>query len=308
MELFISQVTHPDGEIPLLGDSCFSEAPLPLIASSPHRSFPSSAVAAQVGPYWTFRSGGDYLLFDAGPVGPDHLPAHAHADLLTIEASVAGRRLIVDSGTYDYEDGPMRQYCRSTAAHNVPEIDGQNQCDVWLRFRMGRRGWPTPLVTGESEGFTWGTATHNAYRHLGVPVVGRWVACRPEFPWLIVDWALGSGTHKLVNRLHLHPDVTVRAVRPDCVELSLDELQIYVTAFGPGELRIDEGWYCPDFGNRIANRVLEWHYTGSLPAAVGWIMSAALPDEAPGLYWDHKSIRVETNDGVGTAIRIAAVP
>jgi hypothetical protein len=173
---------------------------------------------------------------------------------------------------------------------------------------MGRRGWPTPLVTGESEGFTWGTATHNADRHLGVPVVGRWVACQAEFPWLIVDWASGAGTHTLVNRLHLHPDVAVRSVRADCVELGLDEQRLYVTGFGPGELRINEGWYCPEFGVRIANRVLEWHYTGSLPAAVGWIVSAALPEHAPTLTWESQTLRLEVCDGIDQAIQIGTGP
>jgi uncharacterized heparinase superfamily protein len=142
----------------------------------------AAAAARRVGDYWTWRHERDYLLFDAGPVGPDHLPAHAHADLLNIEISIDGRRFVVDSGVFDYEDGPMRRYCRSTAAHNALEIDGASQCDMWSRFRMGHRGWPTSLFTGSEGGFDWTSAAHNAYRRLGAPTVGRWIACRPGGP------------------------------------------------------------------------------------------------------------------------------
>ena len=106
------------------------------------------------------------------------MPAHAHADLLTFEASFGGRRLFVDSGVFNYEDDAMRRYCRSSAAHNVLQIDGHDQCDMWSRFRMGYRGWPTGLECGQTHGFHWARAAHNAYRRLGVPKLGRWLACR----------------------------------------------------------------------------------------------------------------------------------
>jgi hypothetical protein len=141
-------VLHPDGAWPLLGDSCFGEAPPPqhLLERAErgwreHREITpipeireirpllssirshSGAKAQQIGSYWTFRDGGDYVVLDAGPVGADHLPAHAHSDLLTWEASLGGQRLVVDSGVYHYQNDAMRQYCRSTAAHNVLQID-----------------------------------------------------------------------------------------------------------------------------------------------------------------------------------------
>jgi hypothetical protein len=51
---------------------------------------------------------------------------------------------------------------------------------------------------------------------------------------------------------------------------------------------------------------LEWHYDGPLAAAVGWMVSAALPEETPGLFWDQGCICVEPNNAVETVIRIAA--
>ncbi len=313
MERCATDLLHPDGGIPLLGDSVFGDVATP-VQTRLRSSITMNRVAAdfsarRIGDYWSFQDGADFLLFDAGPVGPDHLPAHAHADLLTLEASAGGCRLFVDSGTFDYEDSVMRQYCRSTAAHNTLEIDGENQCDVWSRFRMGRRGWPGRLQVGETDGFAWARATHNAYRHLRVPTVGRWIACRPALPWLIVDWAVGTGTHQLTNRLHLHPDVRVRSQSSLCVHLELDTTSYFLTGLGPGRLTIAEGWYCPAFGCRIRNAVLQWDVTCPLPAAVGWCLSREPISTAPTLDVTSETVEVRLpRDGSEQRFRVPVSP
>ena len=278
MSGFLTAILHPDGDIPLLGDSCRGESASP--GSLLSRSVVADGVAFEtngapqganrLGSYWTFREDDDFLLFDAGAVGPDHLPAHAHADLLNIEMSVAGRRLIVDSGVYDYESGEMRQYCRSTAAHNVLEFDGENQCDVWSRFRMGRRGWPSRLAAGAVDEIEWAAASHNAYRHLGAACVARWVGCRTDGTWFIADWVEGRGAHRLVNRLHLHPDADAEQVSEDRFNILLADRLVSVSVLGGGCGRISQGWYCPEFGRRNRTQVLECSVDGTLPAVTGW--------------------------------------
>jgi uncharacterized heparinase superfamily protein len=306
MATFLDAILHPDEQIPLFGDSCVGDAPLPgpLIARArasviagrceqdpapvgampvqfaPRDSDPSDPELAAartgvrtVGDYWVYRRGGDFLVFDAGRVGADHLPAHAHADLLGLEASVAGRRFFVDSGVFDYGDGEMRRYCRSTAAHNAVEIDGLDQCDMWSRFRMGYRGWPSRLVRGQADGFDWASATHNAYRRLGVPVVGRWVGCRAGGPWFVVDWAEGNGKHQLVSRLHLHPDVQAEQIELDRIRICREGLALNLQTLTPGTLSLKDGWYCPEFGQRQPNRVVEWAAAGPLPVTCGWVLT-----------------------------------
>ena len=84
----------------------------------------------------------DFLIVDAGPVCPDYLPAHAHADMLNYELVIRGRRVIVDSGVYEYQAGAWRDYFRSTRAHNTVEINRENQSEVWSSFRVARRARP----------------------------------------------------------------------------------------------------------------------------------------------------------------------
>ncbi len=54
------------------------------------------------------RLGPAYLVCDCANVGPDYLPGHAHADTLSFELSLDGRRLFVNSGTSVYGIGPER--------------------------------------------------------------------------------------------------------------------------------------------------------------------------------------------------------
>ncbi len=287
MASLLEEILHPDGGIPLLGDSSLGQSPPPdqLIAraaggqvpdlpsrSSDVRRAGKPAGARTIGDYWTYREGERFLLFDAGPVGADELPAHAHADLLTCEASAGGRRLFVDSGVFSYEDDQMRRYCRSTAAHNVLEIDGANQCDVWSRFRMGRRGWPRKLESGKTDTFHWARAVHNAYRHLGVPLVGRWIACSPGGPWFSVSWARGKGRHKLRERLHLHPDVEAERTASNQVRLALADLALWLIRLDGGCLTLSSGWYCPEFGRRLECPVVEWGMESVLPWVSGWCL------------------------------------
>lgn len=281
---FLQAILHPDGQIPLLGDSAFGQTLFPgqllAWAQEPQDDASSDApeaatdttTARTVGDYWLYRREGDFLLFDAGPVGPDHLPAHAHADLLGIEVSVLGRRLFVDSGVCSYEEDEMRAYCRSTAAHNVLAIDGLDQCDLWSRFRMGYRGHGQGFRAGEDRGFAWARAGHDAYRRIGVPRVQRWVACRPGGPWFCVDWAQGTGTHQLTLRLHLHPDVAAVHVAHDELRLNMSRLSLRLRFLAPGDLRLDQAWYCPEFGQRIRSLVVEWTAPCKLPAACAWVL------------------------------------
>ena len=150
----LKYLCHPDGEIALFNDSALGiyNRPAELIdlwENEAGRSTgggdtpPVGNWALPEAGYYGFRDGdGNYLICDAGPIGPDYLPGHAHGDIFSFELSLKGRRVIVDSGVYEYAVGRMRDYCRSTGAHNTVEIAGQDQCEFWGAFRVARRGAP----------------------------------------------------------------------------------------------------------------------------------------------------------------------
>ena len=74
-----------------------------------------------------------------GEVGPSYIPGHGHADTLSVEFSINGKSVIVNSGTSDYQAGQLRSFQRSTSAHSTVLINGFNSSEVWASFRVGRR-------------------------------------------------------------------------------------------------------------------------------------------------------------------------
>lgn len=169
----LAVVTHPDGEIALLGDSAFGIAQPPARLAAYGAALgvaPSAAPAAAGG---VLASAGIARL-EAGPLvciatasrpWPPHQPGHAHCDALSFELSVAGERVITDTGVFEYVPGAKRELARATRSHATVEIDGAEQAEYWAAHRIGGRpdvalarfepgrfaeavcaGWATPEV------------------------------------------------------------------------------------------------------------------------------------------------------------------
>lgn len=130
----------------------------------------------------------DAVIFDCGRIGPDDNPAHAHADFLAIEASVYGKRLIVDPGVPTYTAGERRTASRAAASHNGPQLDGIEPVEFWKSFRVGRRGIAYELRDERLAGLAplWCAGRHTGYAHLGVEV-RRYVGLWPGFGLLVAD-------------------------------------------------------------------------------------------------------------------------
>ena len=134
-------VTHPDGEIALLADSALGIYP----KVEPRPEF--GAFALPDAGYFGYRSeNGDYVVCDFGAPSPAYNPGHAHAGLFSFELSIAGQRVISDSGAATYQPGEERSRARSTAAHSTVELDGEDQAEMWGVFRIGRRPEVKKLV------------------------------------------------------------------------------------------------------------------------------------------------------------------
>lgn len=202
MNRFLDAIRHPDGGVPLFGDSTLDA---PESAGAGPRSEPDRS--GWVGDYFVHRAGPHQLIFDAGDMGPDDLPAHAHADLLTFELSAHGRRLLVDGGVYSYS-GEKRNLFRGAGAHNVLVVDERPFADVWSSFRMGRRGHVVRRAAGRTEHGVWVSATHDGYARFGVPYVHRIWHLADGGPWIWVDVIepADDREHRLESILHVSPE------------------------------------------------------------------------------------------------------
>ncbi len=206
-------------------------------------------------------------------MGPDYQPGHAHCDTLSYELHVAGVPVVVDSGTFDYEPGPLRHYLRSTAAHNTVRLDGQEQSEIWGAFRVARRARPVSATLGDWDaGQLVFTGEHDGYRRLpGSPRHRREIRMGAG-RWEIRDTVTGAGQHRVESFLHLHPAVAVKQVTERELYLTAPGDVVLRLVVGPaGTLQQATGYYCPRFGERLASGALVLEHTGALPVELSYV-------------------------------------
>ena len=271
----LRRLLHPDGDIALLNDSAFGIYTPPadlLRAAAAACPAAADAGAADTGGwalpdagYYGWRGAdGSYLVMDAGAIGPDYQPGHAHGDMLSFELALGGRRVIVDAGVHDYLRGNLRRYCRSTRAHNTVELDGQDQCEFWADFCVARRGRPHDVAwSGDAEGCTL-SAWHDGYGRLrGAPRHARRFAWAPGRGLEVRDRITSRAPHAAVSRVHLHPDCRVTALDAHGAAVSHPGGAFRVAFTGAGTLRQEPSHYCPRFGVDLENVCLAFESRGA---------------------------------------------
>jgi uncharacterized heparinase superfamily protein len=183
------------------------------------------------------------------------------------------QRVIVDSGVFEYEAGDMREYVRSTAAHNTISVDGAEQSEIWGAFRVGRRALKLSATINEIRG-----GVHFSGRFRGFPAVsGKIEHERRATIWVsddhmtiqrisIDDHINGKGRHAIESFIHVHPELDVIDMGNGTVEL-LCKQRLIATIDIPGtqDYSIDSAFYCPEFGIRNPNAVIVIRQQGELP-------------------------------------------
>ena len=258
---WLQLMCHSDGEIGFFNDAAFSiapqlsallafaaqlgitpPAPPPLVPQPTLMPLPASGYARVNWP-------DAMMLLDVGPVGPDYQPGHAHADTLSFELSVSGRRVIVNSGTSQYGMGQARQYQRSTAAHSTVEVDGQNSSEVWAGFRVARRAYPVGYKVHQDAQGVYLQCAHDGYERL------------PGGPRHQRTWEAGAGALRVVDAVsgphtcavayfHLHPAV-VPARDGNTFILRLPDGKTVQLEVQTGEAEIRRSSWHPGFGVAI---------------------------------------------------------
>jgi uncharacterized heparinase superfamily protein len=273
MLAWLADMIHPDGEIGFFNDAAFGIA-------RTHADLAGYSAALEVlqagnaedlrlldaSGYVRLKSGPFWVIFDAAEIGPSYLPGHGHADVLSLEVSLDGQRLVTNSGTSSYANDAARNGERSTAAHGTLEIDGQNSSEVWASFRVGRRAHPFDVAAGVELGILSAAASHDGYRWLpGKPIHRRRLALSATV-LSVVDSVTGAGSHSVLGRFPLHPSVKSVSREPEgwCLELAGGRM-VRVRINGPSELFMEEGHFAPTFGQRLSRPVLAWRHDGLLP-------------------------------------------
>jgi uncharacterized heparinase superfamily protein len=268
MRRWLGAVLTPDGTVPLLNDGY----PVPAVLVAAMRPDP-----APDGPLETLPDtgliqatvGGWRLIADVGAPCPEELPAHAHADTLGCLLHVDGTPLLIDTATSTYAAGPVRDYERSTAAHNTVELDGTDSTEVWGAFRAARRARVHGARASREAGGVTAEAAHDGYRRLpGRPVHRRCWSLTPA-GLRIDDEVTGGQRHEVAVRWHLAPGAAVR-LRPDgaVVATAAGEFLVSVSAWAPLRLGVEPGRVATGFQRTTEAPVLTCRIDSGLPVQV----------------------------------------
>jgi len=222
------------------------------------------------GGYYVLRGPGTHMFLDAGPIGFDGDAGHGHNDTLSFELSAPGGVFISDSGTYCYtSDQAQHRAFASTAAHNTIQVDAAEVAEFTSLWKLRADGTRPRVIRWETGGTEeWWEAEHFGYARLEGSVIHRREVRHQvaERRWRIVDRLAGTGTHLAVLRLHLHPEVHVKVVAPNAVQLSRvgGTLRLQCSE----ALEVTDGWVAPRYGVKLPARVLLARRRGQLPFAI----------------------------------------
>lgn len=195
------------------------------------------------------------LIFDNGNLGPDHQMGHAQGDMLSFCLWLGERPVIVHPGNFEYIAGKMRSYCRSTASHNTLVINGGEQADWWASHRVGWRG---RAIDGSAEINSstgvirvWGS--HTGYSRLpGHPIHKREIEVSSS-GIMIHDFLFADAPQRCRIYFHLYPDCEIES---EGVAIRIRIASEVLTMKSENPMHVEDGWYCPEFGLKIRNKVI----------------------------------------------------
>jgi hypothetical protein len=280
-ELFYRRATalmnfyKPTGYVPQVGDTDrsderhflrkmgeFWEWPeMVYVASDGKEGTPPSTNSAAFpeGGYFIQRSGWGntdlafdqelYLLFDCGT----NQPWHAHQDALSIVATAYGNDLLVDPGRYTYNDGPERDYFKSTAAHNTITVNNLNQEQYYT---------PETASWNSMCGFDYVVGNQSSYS--GINHRRSVFFVKPNY-WIVTDRITGTDTHTYNQYWHLS-EKTKNQVRIE------ENGRKYITPdfvfLSPAEdlnLKMEKGFLSHSYLKKIEVPVMNYSFSGSPP-------------------------------------------
>lgn len=281
---WLDTMCHPDGEIAFFNDAAFNIAPSPAsirLYAKRLNINPQLFYVHEDGPllkqcpdsgYAALEVGNAKVLLDVASIGPDYLPGHGHADTLSFELSLFGKRTIVNRGTSRYGTGPVRQVERGTAAHNTVVINNKDSSEVWSGFRVARRARPFGLETNKNEDSIKVSCSHDGYKRLsGRPVHRRsWTLANRT---LLIEDQLQGAYKTATAYFHFHPDIEIVRAGENSWTLQLpDFYERVLLVVLKGLPSIVPSEFSPEFGIQLSTKCLEVQFdrTDEITVEICW--------------------------------------
>lgn len=176
-------------------------------------------------------------------LSPDQ-PGHSHADTFSFCLNFNELPCIVDPGVSSYEEGAIRNWQRSTRAHNTLFAGGLDSSELWSAFRMGERA---KVFTLSESDFVIDSQHFGYFSVLGLSHRRR-LEVLPDALLIQDFWETGrKPAPELRIMLHFHPERRVE-LTPDGVLLPDCGLRIRIEGAVPA---LEPYEYCLGFGKTI---------------------------------------------------------
>jgi hypothetical protein len=211
------------------------------------------------GGFFVMRAPGTHAIVDCGEVGMHGRGGHGHNDILGFELVLDGMPLVTDCGAYLYTASERwRNWFRSTAAHNVVQIDDEElngilPGDLW-RLRYDAR--PLEVEWKDGDAVVRFHGGHSGYAKLPSPVTcERTIVLDKAAPvFAIRDRVSGNGRHRVTSRFHLDPAVRA-GVEGDVVVLNAGGRDAMFLTRAPdagATVGLEESWVSPGYGRKVS--------------------------------------------------------
>jgi uncharacterized heparinase superfamily protein len=286
MASWLQTMTHPDGGIALYNDSALGTYPSPQelsdwladmqVVRSPLNPPDSVAHLVDSGYFSARNAAGDACFMDIGQIGPPHQPGHTHADFLSLEVSIAGLRLVVDGGNFDYLESPQRAWARSVRAHNTVFVAEHEPLELWGAFRIGRRAKPQDVqVELAAQVGSSCSASHDGYRHLrGAPKPNRKATWQPTGLLHLQDSVVSSVPHECLSQLRIDGAWQMEQPQDDRLHFNQKGIDCWILCSRPIELSKCH-WF-PGFGRESPAHLLQVKFLAEpTPTPVHWLICPA---------------------------------
>ena len=259
---WIREMTFSSGNIPLFNDAARNIAPdtkqlldyAERLGLYQHKPVGYTLGASG---YKRVSMGNYEMIIDAGAIGPDYIPGHAHADMLNLELYVNGKPFIVDTGTSTYLPGSVRSLERSTSAHNTVTIGNRDQSEMWGSHRVGRRAECRILtdLPGEFCATVKGFLPINAVHERTFKFLDDQIE--------IYDSIHKNKNQKGVAYFHFFPGVNID-VSGDLVLTSCGMLHFESCE----SIEVGEFNYAPEFNKTITSKMLKVSFSNNLKTKI----------------------------------------
>ena len=278
MREWLKTMSHPDGDVAFFNDSALGGSPAfaeieayALRLGLPATPENASKVAILEGSgYVQARTAAAYLVCDCAAVGARYQPGHAHADALSFELSLRGRRVLINSGTSQYGADAERQRQRGTAAHNTVVVDGEDSSEIWAGFRVARRARVKLRSVTTTPSAVIIEASHDGYRRLPGRNEHRrrWILGEHS---LRIEDEISGAFDTATAHFHIHPDVDAHLHDATAVSLMCDGETWRMVFEGASSIELRSGTWHPRFGVSLPNRCIVASFaSATLATSVIW--------------------------------------